>query len=183
MTKSSSSALLVGGLLAITALPKSIIAFSPPTSFNDGRSTRCIASSSSTALSAIDPASLISDPTAAGAVGAAVAAVAAALGLRRKSDSDDSSSGKGAKMEEVEEEKIDVSIPYDAAAALAYDTYLSSTSPDSKPDFDQFKTLYEDKMVAEVKLKVEKKKMEQKLKDMEGEVESMQKDIDKLLSG
>jgi len=87
------------------------------------------------------------DPTVAGGIaasvlgGAGVAATAANRGKPGRS----SVTKAPAKVE-----KIDVSIPYDAAARLAYDEFRASGK---EADFEAFKAKYEHLAVAQVTLK------------------------------
>lgn len=174
--KTAASALL----LVSAGLPAATTAFSLPSATAAGCSRSASSSSSPSSLAAIDPsAALLSDPELVlPALGAAVVAVgiAAAAGLN-KGDASAGGSANKAAAEPVEEPKVDVSIPYDAPAVLAYAQYNNKSV-----DYEQFKTLYESKMVAEVKVKVQKQKMEQALKKMEGEVADMQKKIDGLFA-
>lgn len=83
----------------------------------------------------------------AGVVLVATAAAAAAVVLQKDGDGE-SSAQNAAVVSEPEPEPIDVSIPYDAAARLAYDEWRGGQF--SEAEFKQFKALYEKKSVAEV---------------------------------
>ena len=64
---------------------------------------------------------------------------------------------KTTKVEEVapepEPEPIDVSIPYDSTFMLAYEAALSEEASFDQAQYDQFKTLYEQSVVADVTAK------------------------------
>lgn len=116
----------------------------------------------STYLAAIDPAVALQDPTLiAGAAGAVIAAVAASVAVGKGAGGDKTAVSKPV--------KVDVSIPYDAAATLAYNAYASSKSV----KFEEFKPLYEAQMVAEVKAKAQSEKVNEK----KTAVEALQKEL------
>ena len=75
---------------------------------------------------------------------------------------------------EPEPEPIDISIPYNAAAELAYCQYKGVKSIKDKADFEAFKILYEEETVAEVTLK----KMKRDVALKEAEVAAKQKALD-----
>lgn len=81
----------------------------------------------------------------AGVVLVAAAAAAAAVALQGDGEGD---SAQEAAPPEPEPEPIDVSIPYDAAARLAYDEWRSGKF--DEVDYQKFKEVYELKSVAEV---------------------------------
>lgn len=104
------------------------------------------------ALEAIDAAALgldpsvFSDPTVLiGGAGAAIAAAVAAVA----GQSSDAKASK--KTPASRPDGPDLSIPYDAKAAFAYDAYASSSS--NAVEFADFKSLYETQVVAEVTAK------------------------------
>ena len=87
------------------------------------------------------------DPTIAGGIAASVlggAGVAATAATKGKQ-----SSGVASKAP-TKVEKVDVSIPYDAAARLAYDEFRAGGK---EADFETFKPKYEQMAVAQVTLK------------------------------
>lgn len=67
-----------------------------------------------------------------------------------------------------EPEPIDISIPYDAAAALTYCGLKGIKEVNDQADFEAFKTIYEEAAVAEVTFK----KMERDTADMKKAVEA-----------
>lgn len=118
----------------------------------------------STYLAAIDPAVALQDPTLiAGAAGAVIAAVAASVAVGKGAGGDKTAVSKPV--------KVDVSIPYDAAATLAYNVYAGSSS--KSVNFEEFKPLYEAQMVAEVKAKAQSEKVNEK----KTAVEALQKEL------
>lgn len=127
-------------------------------------------SSSALKVVALDP-SLVSDPNVLTAVGAAVAAaVAAAVGLN-----DDKRTRLKSDINKIpsKPEPIDVSIPYNAAAALAYNAYEESAK--KGVTFDDFLPLYEAQMVAEVKVKVQQRKIADVMAEMQIVLEACEK--------
>lgn len=65
-----------------------------------------------------------------------------------------SSSGLSKEQPQVEPEPIDVSIPYDAAARLAFDEYLQSKGIEfDEMLYSSFRPLYEDKAISDVIVK------------------------------
>ena len=95
------------------------------------------------------------DPTILGAAGAAIAGI---FGFVAKSAGDSAGTATANPIVEEEPEPIDVSIPYDAAARLAF---ASKSLPEAK--FAEFQSLYEEATVADVTVK----KFARDLKDME----------------
>ena len=75
---------------------------------------------------------------------------------------------------EPEPEPIDISIPYNAAAELAYCQYKGVKAIKDKADFEAFKVLYEEETVAEVTLK----KMKRDVALKEAEVAAKQKALE-----
>ena len=115
-------------------------------------SSRTCRSQSSSNVVALQDAAMIGgmDQTQlaeAGVVVVAIAAAAAAVAFQKDGDGDDSKAAVESEPE-PEPEPIDVSIPYDAAARLAYDEWRSGDFQES--EFQQFKEIYEKKSVAEV---------------------------------
>jgi len=88
-----------------------------------------------------------------GLVAAAGAALAGAALAISKGMSSGSKSTTSAVVEEPEPEPIDVSIPYDAAAAMAYCAVKQLSEVDDAQEFEKFKAVYEAFTVAEVTLK------------------------------
>jgi hypothetical protein len=80
------------------------------------------------------------------------AGVAAFAGLAVTSARKKESEADSAPKLEKKEAKIDVSIPYDAAALLEYKVW-KGTLPYNEVTFKAFKTIYEEKTVAEVSAK------------------------------
>eukprot|EP00525_Craspedostauros_australis_P005247 CAMPEP_0198115904 /NCGR_PEP_ID=MMETSP1442-20131203/7939_1 /TAXON_ID= /ORGANISM="Craspedostauros australis, Strain CCMP3328" /LENGTH=166 /DNA_ID=CAMNT_0043773509 /DNA_START=77 /DNA_END=577 /DNA_ORIENTATION=+ len=127
----------------------SIVAIaSSTTAFTTGPAAR----SQHTALQVIDPTAVteaansgVDFGAVAGGVGGLGAAVAAAVGFATKSSEKPS---KAAVEEIPEPEAIDVSIPYNAAAQLAFDASALEAS-----EFATFEEAYLAKTVAEVTLK------------------------------
>lgn len=107
-----------------------------------------------TVLAALDP-SILSDPTVligvAGAAGAAIVAAITGKGANGKTVKKAASSKPG---------KVDLSIPYDAAATLAYNAYAISST--KKVNFDKFQALYVSQIVAMVKAKTKVGKVTEK---------------------
>mmetsp|Transcript_4157 Transcript_4157/g.7137 ORF Transcript_4157/g.7137 Transcript_4157/m.7137 type:complete len:185 (-) Transcript_4157:265-819(-) len=109
------------------------------------------------------------------AAGAAVvAAIGAAVGMRNGNGSKATAS----KAAEEEVPKIDVSIPYDAPAQLAF----SQMPKGKRVEYAKFKDLYEGKAVAEVKKKVYGQKVAMEMERMDKEIEEMQKEMDGMFS-
>lgn len=109
------------------------------------------------------------------AAGAAVvAAIGAAVGMRNGNGSKATAS----KAAEEEVPKIDVSIPYDAPAQLAF----SQMPKGKRVEYAKFKGLYEGKAVAEVKKKVYGQKVAMEMERMGKEIEDMQKEMDGMFS-
>ena len=107
------------------------------------------------------------DPTILGAAGAAVAGI---LGFLAKSQGDSGATTTAA-VAEPEPEPIDVSIPYDAAARLAFE---AAKLPASK--YAEFLPLYEAKTVADVTVK----KFARDLKEMEADAAEKAKALEAL---
>lgn len=124
-------------------------------------------------LNAVDVAGLdlsVADPNILTAAGAAVAAAfSAAIGLNNKNARSDI-----VKNASTLEPSIDVSIPYNAAALLAYNACDESAK--KKVTFDDFQALYEAQMVAEVKVKVQKRNIADVLAEMNSVLEACEKD-------
>lgn len=112
-----------------------------------------------TVLMALDP-SMISDPTVLAA--GAGTFIAIAYANFRKGSSDTSSSMNGIS---TIPSKVDLSIPYDAAANLAYNAYAESST--KEVDFNKFKEIYEAQMVAEVKTKVKVEKVNERKSEIQ----------------
>jgi len=148
-----------------------------PTQSSSSNNASRLTSSAVDAAMAIDPTYVIAS------VGAAVSAIGgAAIAFGRKGGDKNASTAKVAKAV-AKPEPIDVSIPYDAAAYLAFDAYAKSSS--KKVDFKQFQSLYYELMVAEVKAKVQERKineMKMVLAEMENEASGIQQQIDALFS-
>eukprot|EP00977_Amphora_coffeiformis_P004205 scaffold875_cov185-Amphora_coffeaeformis.AAC.20 len=70
-----------------------------------------------------------------------------------------SGSGSSGTAKEPEPEPIDVSIPYDAAAKMAYCEYKGVTSVTDMADYESFKAVYEEATVAQVTLKKMQREM------------------------
>lgn len=108
-------------------------------------------------LQAVDTA-MTADPYVIAGVGAAVSAVGGAvIAFGRKGGEKNAASSKRSVI--AEPEILDLGIPYDAAAELAYNAYLESSS--AEVDFHQFKGLYYEQMVAEVKATVQERKVDE----------------------
>ena len=127
--------------------------------------------SSLKAVDVLDPSSLaLSDPSILTAAGAAVAAaVSAAIGLNKNNSKSDIV--KNAKPSKPE--PIDVSIPYNAAALMAYNAYDESAK--KKVTFDEFQAVYETQMVAEVKVKVQQRNIADVMAEMQTVLEACEK--------
>lgn len=138
-----------------------VSSFAPPFQQKLSRTSSSISES----LISVDASALgVSPDVIIPAAVAAVAAIGAALGLSgKKSDGEK----KEANVSISEPEAIDVSIPYDAAASLAYNSYTES-SENSKVDFKEFQSLHEKQMVAEVKAKVQERKVAEEKSILEG---------------
>ncbi|KAL3780780.1 hypothetical protein HJC23_006718 [Cyclotella cryptica] len=170
----------ISGIIVLATIvgtdPVSAFVPSPAQSSTSNNASRLTTSAVDAAIS-IDPTYVIAS------VGAAVSAIGgAAIAFGKKGDEKNDSSVNVVKAI-AEPEPIDVSIPYDAAASLAYDSYAKSSS--KKVDFKQFQSLYYEQMVAEVKAKVQERKInEMKLvfEAMENEASGIQKQIDALFS-
>lgn len=113
-----------------------------------------------TVLMAVDP-SVISDPTVL-AAGAGTFIAIAFASFRKGSSEMSSASSSGTR---TKPSKVDLSIPYDAAAKLAFNAYAESST--KKVNFKKFQELYEAQMVAEVKAKVKAEKVNEKKSDMQ----------------
>lgn len=152
-------------------------AFVPSPAQSSSSNNARFTSSAIDAAIAIDPTYVIAG------VGAAVSAIGgAAIAFGRKGGDKNASIAKVAKTA-AEPKPIDVSIPYDAAASLAFDAYAKSSS--NKVDFKQFQSLYYAQMVAEVKSKVQERKineMKMVLAEMENEASGIQQQIEALFS-
>lgn len=121
-------------------------------------------------LSAIDTAMAINPTYVIAGIGATVSAIgAAAIAFGRKGGE----SIATAQVRDIpaEPEIIDVSIPYDAAALLAYDEYTKSSS--AEVNFKEFKNFYYEQMVAEVKATVQKRKVD----EMKSVLAGMESDV------
>ncbi len=92
--------------------------------------------------------------------------------LGNKGSDTTSSKAVTAKKAEPKPEPIDVSIPYDAAALLAYQK-ANMKGKETDKEFQDFKIMYKELAVAEVILKKE----QQKIVDMEAKVKEMQSKI------
>jgi hypothetical protein len=92
--------------------------------------------------------------------------------LGNKGTETESSSTEKVKKVEPKPEPIDVSIPYDAAALLAYQK-ANLRGKETDKGFQEFKVMYKELAVAEVILKRE----QQKILDMEAKVKEMQSKI------
>ena len=90
--------------------------------------------------------------------GAAIFAGAAGLGVATTNKGADGAAAEVAP--EPEPEPIDVSIPYDATALLAYKAMRPTEDEIDEALFAQFKTAYYEKAVAEVTLKQKMKKLD-----------------------
>jgi hypothetical protein len=156
--------------------PVSAFVPSPAQSSSSNNASRLTSSALDAAI-AIDPTYVIAS------VGVAVSAIGgAAIAFRRKGGEKTASAAEVVKAV-AEPEPIDVSIPYDAAASLAFDAYAKSSS--KKVDFKQFQSLYYEQMVAEVKAKVQERKineMKMVLADMENEACGIQQQIDAMFN-
>jgi hypothetical protein len=115
------------------------------------------ASSGDTAVSAMGSVGGSFDPTILGVAGVAVLAVAGAVAMAASAaksgggNGDNTASKTTAKVE-PEPEPIDVSIPYDAAALLAYQT-VNPKATVKDADFQAFNAKYKQLTVAQVSLK------------------------------
>ncbi|KAL3790829.1 hypothetical protein ACHAWO_010668 [Cyclotella atomus] len=132
-------------------------------------------------LQAVDTVMAVEPTYVIASVGAAVSAIAgAAIAFGRKVAGDAAVTTKS-ELVAPEPEVIDVSIPYDAAAMLSYNVYGKSSS--TKVDFDQFKSLYYEQMVAEVKATVQARKvnkMKSVLATLESDANAIKSQIDAL---
>ena len=90
-----------------------------------------------------------------------------------------SSSGSAAPAAPTISEKIDLSIPYDAAARLAYREMKGLKESDAydEGEFLKFKAVYEETAIANVVVK----KMERDLRDMQAAAEQKAKNLASLL--
>jgi len=161
-----------------------IIGTDPGSAFVPSRAQSSSSNNASGLTSSAVDAAIAIDPTyVIASVGAAVSAIGgAAIAFGRKGGEKADSTGKVVKAV-AEPEPIDVSVPYDAAASLAFDAYAKSSS--KKVDFKQFQNLYYEQMVAEVKAKVQERKMNDMkmlLAEMENEASGIQQQIDALFS-
>ncbi len=103
-------------------------------------------------------------------VGAAAAAALGKLPSFGKSSSLDGLNGDAIrKGNDAAPQIIDVTIPYDAASRLAFESYPEKDGV----DFAQFQMLYESQMVAEVKAKVQ----ERKVREMQLALDELEKDV------
>ncbi|CAJ1968587.1 unnamed protein product [Cylindrotheca closterium] len=107
------------------------------------------------------------------AAGGAVAAVAAAAAAFLENNNKDTSGVASGKAGVAEPEAIDVSIPYNSAALLAFS---EAKLPKSKSKFDEFESLYVAKTVADVTVK----KMARDVVAMEKVAAKLTKDLEAL---
>lgn len=147
-----------------------VSAFSPP----QGRPQNVQSLQAVDTAMAVDPTYVIAG------VGAAVSAIGgAAIAFGRKGG--ESIAAKKSPAAIVKPEVIDLSVPYDAAATLAYNAYTKTFS--TKVDFEQFRSLYYEQMVAEVKAAVQERKvneMKSVLADLENDASTIKCKIDAL---
>jgi len=166
-------------LAAITRIAPSSAFVVPPLT-----PTKVNPSANNNSLAAVDAAMAVDPTYVLAGVGAAVSAIGgAAIAFGRNLGRSTTATKTPAAVEVAEPELIDVSIPYDAAALLAYHAYAESSS--SKVDFKQFKSLYLEQMVAEVKATVQERKvneMKAVLNHLENDALSIKGKIDALFS-
>lgn len=118
------------------------------------------------------------------AAGAALTAAIAGLGFMssNQKDGETATANKSTKAgAEAEEVKIDVSIPYSAAAMLAYDTMRGQAAFDKKA-FAKFEELYVEQAVMIAKSKKVARDHALEMKAMESKISSMEKDMAALAS-
>ena len=148
-------------------------AFGIASGFSIPPQVKCSSARTPSCLNAVDVVGLdptVADPNILTAAGAAVAAAfTAAIGLNNKNARSDI-----VKNPSTPEPTIDVSIPYNAAALLAYN--VCDESAKKKVTFDDFQALYEAQMVAEVKVKVQKRNIADVLAEMNSVLEACEKD-------
>lgn len=133
-------------------------------------------------LAAVDAALAIDPSVIIAGAAAAVAAVGGVVFTNMKGTVNVNGATAVMIEESTEPKPIDVSIPYDAAATLAYNQYVTSSS-NNKVDFEQFKSLYYSQMVAEVKAKVQEGKvneMKMVLSELEGDAADIKQQIEVL---
>lgn len=130
--------------------------------------------SSKTQLAAIE--ALGDDATMAAVAGGIVAALGGAAAFSMGGNE----SGETKEVVvEPEPEPIDVSIPYDAAARLAYDGWRAEFEKGAfdAAEFEKFKEIYEEATVMEVSMKKMSRDMEAKMGQMEGKITSLKKEM------
>lgn len=101
--------------------------------------------------------------------------------MRNKDGSDDSSSSTttSSSSKAGEPAKIDVSIPYNAAARLAYDEWKKSNAS-SNASFEQYEPLYIKKTVADVTAKKVTRDMELAVKEAQAAAKSVDAELAQL---
>jgi hypothetical protein len=105
---------------------------------------------------------------------AGAAALVAGVGafiMGKKKSSDDTTPAVA-----EEPEPVDVSIPYNAAAILAYEEFMGKTTEGVDPaTFAKFEALYEEKVVAQVTAKKVARDFEDKIKSVDAELAKLLK--------
>jgi len=142
----------VSSLLIAACGLSTTAAFAPPPTQFQVKNPTCI-------RLAVDP-SIISDPTVLAAGAGTFIAIAFASFRNGFGETASTNSGTIAKSS-----KVDLSIPYDAAAKLAYNAYAESSK--KNVNFKKFRELYEAQMVAEVRSKVMVEKVNEKKSEMQ----------------
>jgi hypothetical protein len=98
---------------------------------------------SSSSMQMANAVSLLADPKVAAAVGAGVVAILGFFGASMNSGKAGGEKKKAVAVAEPEPEPIDVSIPYDSAARLAFCQTMGIKEADiDEAKFQQYKTLY-----------------------------------------
>jgi len=111
--------------------------------------------------------------------GAAIAAGIAAVFSRRGGQESSSTDKKAAAKEEPPLPKIDVSIPYNAAALLAFDEWKGDKTLPAE-SFADFEAIYEEKTVAMVTSKKVAREFEEATKQLEDTIKKADAKLAKL---
>jgi len=125
-------------------------------------------------LNVVDTAMAVDPTYVIAGVGAAVSAIGGAAIAFGKNQQKEGTTRVPQANVEIPPEIIDVSIPYDATALLAYNTYSKNSS--AEVDFSEFRNLYYQQMVAEVKASVQ----ERKFQELKNEATSIKCRVDEL---
>lgn len=103
------------------------------------------------------------------------AALAGLVAVTASSGSDDETTSKAAAVDEETAEPVDVSIPYNAAAMLAYQCTISPTVDPAV--FKRFEELYLEQAVAIATFKKMKRDQEAAVKAMETKISKLDGDM------